>query len=128
MYPPGATNLGPSGPGLVHDYGAVTAGITTPACRLVSKSARFYNVLLDGTNVGTAAILVNILQLNPQTGLYVLTTFQFYGSTIMFNGQVSVTNGVAFSIPLYGPFEGLQVAVSSWGTGTGTFSACITAL
>lgn len=121
---------GPSGPAAVIKTGSLvsTAG-AGPVCQCVSSSARFYNILLNGTAVTTAALLAQINVWDPTAGTWATNcAFQFYGTTLMVGPTISVTNGASYVIPLFGPFAGLQVAVNSWGSAGGTFIASIFAL
>lgn len=103
---------------------AVSNSLTVAAicCNLQVGGAQGFNVLLDGTSVGTSTITVAIQILDPNTSTYVTP------ATV--NGvanPVTLTNGTAQLINIPGSVAGVQINVTSFGTATGTFVGSISA-
>lgn len=82
-----------------------------------------FNVLLDGVGVGTGPILVAVNFLDFGNGSYRNTAFYAGGALVA--SPISLTNGTAQIINIPGHWPAIQVAVTNYQTGTGTFRAMI---
>jgi hypothetical protein len=129
-YPQFSTGLGPSGPGSVGASGTVTlSGSAQIVCQLRPRAGavHYYAILLDGTNVATAALSVQIQAYNSTTGLWIIpNSFIFY--SFQESNPLSIATGASFGVTLHGPFDGIGLFLPTGGTATGTFTGIITAL
>ena len=111
------------GPGPIAGNSTTAGGPLTAAgtaCQVGVIGVDGYVVVLDGSALATSTITVNINVLDPVTGTY-STPVSIGGVT----NPITFTNGTTQVLTIPGGYAGIQVAVTSFGTATGTFNAWI---
>ena len=86
-----------------------------------------YIILLDGTAIGTAPLVVTVGLLNFQTGTYIAPATIWGPNSAGVTNPVTVTNATAQVVNIPGAWPSVQVSIASFGTSTGTFRAMIQA-
>ena len=82
-------------------------------------------ILLNGKNVGTAALNVSIEFADLNTGVYTAPTLVWGPASAGIANPVAVTNATAQVILIPGGWGSVRVNITSFGTSTGTFAASI---